>query len=86
MTDKLERCPFCGDDENVFFEQRDIITGFCTCDNCGARGPIVTVGYGYIGDLDGEAAKAWNGRASLDRENGNALSMDREEQRCITQS
>lgn len=56
---KLKPCPFCKSDD-TYFERGDFVSGYITCNNCCARGPIGE----ERGDDEGkrDATKLWNRR------------------------
>jgi hypothetical protein len=57
------RCPFCGE-ASGFVERLTLCSYQYRCD-CTAAGPVVTHGKyeDHEGDPEGDAIRAWNGRA-----------------------
>lgn len=60
MSEKLEKCPFCGNDESVTIEEYDTVLGNryrVVCPVC-----MATVDNGFASKVE-HAIRAWNRRA-----------------------
>lgn len=64
MATPAAPCPFCGQTDG-FVERMTLCSYQFLCD-CGARGPAVEHGKyeDHEGDPEGDAVRAWNGRAA----------------------
>lgn len=63
MSEKLERCPFCGGEAFVHILGNEIAKGYyIACDECGAKTKV----FGY----ESETIEAWNRRVATDTNDG----------------
>lgn len=56
----LEKCPFCGGEAALWFEQGKEMGSVVRCTQCGAAGEFVPVSHQF--SCDQMAAEAWNRR------------------------
>lgn len=63
---KLKPCPFCGCDGALRTITRNQTVVFCTCGNCGAKGPVFPYGSKDSETIENilKAIEGWNRRGN----------------------